>query len=806
MSTDIKKLNDEFLNAVRLNAIPGVKATLGREANPDAQDARGYNALMIAMESIPELPDCIQMMAILLEKGANINLVASAGTALGYALQGEFPPERRKALVEFLLLNHAALDTQQSFQTDGAGCIEGKAAHLLVPNSPLGSFDSYKASRKRKNREHSVLSEEMQYSFFGFQQAGVYPLQIWIAKVKANETAITQHLLDCYSVSGQKLFRFSKNEYSILHFAAMNPDERVLMDLLTTYSELKSQINRPGENGITPLHIAAANSNSKVAEILIQQGAHVEALSTSGISPLLIAVAKGHVQVVEMLIARGVSASLATPYGLTPLHIAVVGNHLTLIDLLLKRGAEVDASMQMNGMEISPLSLSVLENSDLSVAERFIPHSLNMGKQYSLPDKLSMSLFGHSEPPMLRGNTLFHMAAENKQIGAAVIDCVMKHHANFAEFLIHTRNSLGQTPLHTAVNIPENANVIEMLIKQDVSLRNNEEMRKIIDRVRQVGDIENMKALIRCQVNFDYTDANGKNIFHVLSTYHYINVPLMACLLTNLPNAAHLIKQLDHYQKTPLDEAIDNLGKFGLNWNGTLDSYQNCLCVVILLILKGARTHAPVPENVRFSMNALSKLMPIRLCWQIWDAQDSSYLQWLPYEVMQVTLGLLPNTSDSEIIEMSNEIEAMVNLLEQSKNTAIAQQLSPIPAFDTPNPNDLRQNPIAVPNQPQPIVFNVTQNFFPPAPANPFTFSGFPSVTNYLTPATMYEPFDRVPPSMPPAYSGVLPSRSFSSSSSSSSSSHSVAFFPHEDFHFSDEEDDFSKNEMYSPTTPTKRK
>ena len=55
----------------------------------------------------------------------------------------------------------------------------------------------------------------------------------------------------------------------------------------------------------TPLHLAALNGHTKVAELLIKSGAHLNPKNKGSMTPLHAAAAKGHTKVAELLIKSG---------------------------------------------------------------------------------------------------------------------------------------------------------------------------------------------------------------------------------------------------------------------------------------------------------------------------------------------------------------------------------------------------------------------------------------------------------------------------------------------------------------------
>ena len=77
------------------------------------------------------------------------------------------------------------------------------------------------------------------------------------------------------------------------------------------------------ENGWTPLHGAALSGHKEIAELLIAEGADVNADDGGGGTPLHRAAAAGHREIAELLIAKGVDVNAKSVFG-TPLDQAQV--------------------------------------------------------------------------------------------------------------------------------------------------------------------------------------------------------------------------------------------------------------------------------------------------------------------------------------------------------------------------------------------------------------------------------------------------------------------------------------------------
>jgi ankyrin repeat protein len=109
-------------------------------------------------------------------------------------------------------------------------------------------------------------------------------------------------------------------------------------------------INARNIRGQTPLHLAAMKGNSDVLQLLLENGAEVDALaSDSGCTSLHYAAGLGHVELCELLVRYGADPDAQTARLQTPLHLAVASGHSDVVALLLKYHARLDIR-DTNGM------------------------------------------------------------------------------------------------------------------------------------------------------------------------------------------------------------------------------------------------------------------------------------------------------------------------------------------------------------------------------------------------------------------------------------------------------------------------
>lgn len=124
-----------------------------------------------------------------------------------------------------------------------------------------------------------------------------------------------------------------------LHEAVALGDVETMLYLI---NEEKVSIMDYSYDGWTPLHLAAFFGGYEIAEILIQRGADVNAISDNKLAsrPIHAATAGRKYPIVELLLKHQADPNLQQEGGWTPLHQAVQNYDDDMIRLLLDHGAD----------------------------------------------------------------------------------------------------------------------------------------------------------------------------------------------------------------------------------------------------------------------------------------------------------------------------------------------------------------------------------------------------------------------------------------------------------------------------------
>lgn len=123
---------------------------------------------------------------------------------------------------------------------------------------------------------------------------------------------------------------------TLLHFAA----EAGLVNVAQVLLEEGAFLEAVGQDGDTPLHRAVKNNNLQVLQLLLQSQASPHIVDTASRIPLHSAALLGNIQTVEMLLRAKSLIDTVDGFGFTPLDLAVGRDHAEVANLLIRYGAK----------------------------------------------------------------------------------------------------------------------------------------------------------------------------------------------------------------------------------------------------------------------------------------------------------------------------------------------------------------------------------------------------------------------------------------------------------------------------------
>lgn len=130
----------------------------------------------------------------------------------------------------------------------------------------------------------------------------------------------------------ESLNEFSPDGFQALGLAAFFGQDAAAELLLARSAE----VNTPSRNrmSVCPLHSAVAARRLRIASLLIEHGADVNAVQSDGFTPLMGAAQNGQTEMIELLLAHGARADVVRVNGQTALDLAREGGHAAAAELL----------------------------------------------------------------------------------------------------------------------------------------------------------------------------------------------------------------------------------------------------------------------------------------------------------------------------------------------------------------------------------------------------------------------------------------------------------------------------------------
>ena len=333
----------------------------------------------------------------------------------------------------------------------------------------------------------------------------------------------------------------SKSDATPLYLAALCGFQDLVEHLVVKYPQ---QVNAIGGCYVTPLVAALAARYFQTAELLHQNGAHVNVHGNDGDIALCTAAWYGDLEMVQVLLNLEADVNDRGLNNWSPMHTVSHGPDPTLSHtsynnrqllpdvarLLLEHGADVNARIEHEGDDegITPLHLAAADRGRVQVVRVLLEHGANVGAE----DK--------------KGRTPLHDAAEYRRIygffgseydvngKAEVVRVLLEHGANAG-----AEDNEGRTPLHKAAayGIVEGVHVL-LEYGVNVGAEDNKGRTPLHDAVdyqrieasvedSASGKFEVVRVLLDHGANAGAQDNKGRTPLHIAAKYGEIEVVRM---------------------------------------------------------------------------------------------------------------------------------------------------------------------------------------------------------------------------------------------------------------------------------------
>jgi cytohesin len=274
-----------------------------------------------------------------------------------------------------------------------------------------------------------------------------------------------------------------------------------------------------------PIHDVAWKGDLAGVQAELDKGVDVDEGNDSwpGMTPLHYAADEGHTEVVELLIANGADVNAKNENGWTPLHLAAYWGGKEIVELLIAAGADVNAKDMSNWIG-TPLDIATHPENPIDtaeIAELLRKHGGKTSEELKDLEAVKESIHaaarvGHIEAVKqhltagtdvnakggVRGETPLHSAAGkgHKEVAELLI-------ANGAD--VNAKDRGGFMPLDEAI-INENTEIVDLLRKHDGKSGAEDS----IQVAASVGNIEAVKQHLAAGADVNAKDDWGMTPLH----------------------------------------------------------------------------------------------------------------------------------------------------------------------------------------------------------------------------------------------------------------------------------------------------
>lgn len=324
-----------------------------------------------------------------------------------------------------------------------------------------------------------------------------------IKAIETNNDEVARSILDKYPAIIRLYithYTFRQKDYSkvtLLHIAALHDADKVAALLIDNGAIIDAAKESKGD---TPLYIAALCNSNKVAALLIDNGATINATFWCDETLLHAAARSNSDKVAALLIDKGAIIDAKSWTNNTPLHEATIHNAAEVAVLLIDRGADKEAR-NVHGntpLDIAAGERSITGNrqkSNLALVDILLAAGANKeGIAYLVSlqargiNKANENvLVLHerlSEKEAEDNGTLLHTIIKKEQLEALRAYCIMsKRTSRYAVENIEKEDKFGNTPMHLAANMGS-VEVVTLLLK----LINRYQLQNIHFKLNEAGN------------------------------------------------------------------------------------------------------------------------------------------------------------------------------------------------------------------------------------------------------------------------------------------------------------------------------
>ncbi|XP_032219761.2 transient receptor potential cation channel subfamily A member 1 [Nematostella vectensis] len=267
------------------------------------------------------------------------------------------------------------------------------------------------------------------------------------------------------------------------------------------------------KDGSTPLHNAAKSNNRAIVELLIEQGANVNARNGLNVTPLMLAASTGSADSVHLLMEKGADTTVKDIDGRTAVFNAV--GHGATMEVLLQDKSLVPLLTEKDALGFAPPHYAA-KCGDITSIRLFLEHN-----------KMAGSVLSDSQA------TPLHVAARHSwhDIIHALVD-------KQGGKIVNLQDNRGRTPLHYAAAVSANRSAA-ILLRHGASILRDQNFRTPLHEAAIKGSKKIVEAIIEKHIYcLNYVDEDKNTALHLAAIHGHAR---LVSVLLSLPEQEVLL-------------------------------------------------------------------------------------------------------------------------------------------------------------------------------------------------------------------------------------------------------------------------
>jgi ankyrin repeat protein len=266
-------------------------------------------------------------------------------------------------------------------------------------------------------------------------------------------------------------------------------------------------------NPCSALFSAAFRGYKDIAELLIANGASVDAVDNSGETPLHIAAMEGHQAIVELLINNGAQIHIQAKDGCTPLYLAACSRHQKVSQFLLNCGAaiEPDIALMLGDIELVKQYVELGVDINSKLAKGYAKGESWLNKAISLQNASLIQFLLDNGARVNEKTGTFNLSP----LHVASTGIRGKTRQDICELLIaygadvNSKDINKETPLHWAAKVGCE-NIVEFLLDCDANIKIlNQSKRSALHTAAAHHHLQIVKILLSRGAEVNLVDTQG---------------------------------------------------------------------------------------------------------------------------------------------------------------------------------------------------------------------------------------------------------------------------------------------------------